>query len=554
MSKADYNRRDFLKLTGMGTAAISMNGLFSLCAPKSDRPNIVLIMADDMGYSDIGCYGGEIDTPNLNQLADNGIRFTQFYNTSRCCPTRASLLTGLYAHQAGMGWMTNSDLGSKGYSGEINKNCVTIAEVLKEAGYSNYLSGKWHVTATEHWTQAGPKDSWPLQRGFDKFFGNLNGGGSYFTPQTLARDNMIISPGEDYYHTDAISDNACSFIDEHFQQKQNPFFLYVAYTAPHWPLHAKEKDIKKYEGRYMDGWDELRKSRFEKMRQMGIINKKWNLSPKGEKIPDWDSLSGEQKNDMDRRMAVYAAQIDCMDQGIGRIIQSLKKAGEFDNTVVLFLSDNGGTSEFQSRGESKRTEDIGKSESWESYRDAWANASNTPYRIYKRWEHEGGISTPFIVHWPRGIKTKGELRQQVGHVIDLMPTCVALAKAKYPSRYNGKNIIPVEGQSLVPAFDNEPLSQRDLFWEHNANRAVRSGDWKLVSFGTKKAPYVSEWELYNLKEDRTETQNLAYRYPDKVGELAEKWHKWAQRANVYPLDGRGWGAKLKSSVRKKVQN
>jgi len=539
-------RREFLKVAGLGAATLNLSSIFSSCKKNRPSPNIVLIMADDMGFSDIGCFGGEIDTPNLDRLAANGIRFTRFYNAARCCPTRASLLTGLYSHQAGMGWMTAADLGADGYKGEINKNCVTIAEVLRQAGYSTYLSGKWHLTADKNMKQGGSRDSWPIQRGFDRYFGNLSGGGSYFSPSTMFEDNEAFTPDEDFYYTDAISDNACSFVKEHFQQKEDPFFLYVSYTAPHWPLHAKSKDIEKYVGKYKTGWDDLRKARYEKLQQMGIISDEWELSAKPDKIPDWDSLSEQKKEEMDRRMAVYAAQVDCMDQGIGRLLNTLQQNDALENTVIFFLSDNGGSSELQSRGESKATADIGKAESWESYREPWANASNTPFRTYKRWGHEGGIATPLIVHWPAGISARGALRHQTGHVIDLMPTCEQLANAEYPAEYEGAPIIAAEGKSLVPAFYNREIEREALFWEHNANRAVTSGDWKLVSFGKKDAPYTTKWELYNLKKDRTETNDLAKNYPEIAEELASKWQQWAERANVLPLDGRIWPEKLKN--------
>lgn len=523
--------------------------LFS-CKPKIDsikhqRPNIILILADDMGFSDLGCYGSEIQTPNLDALANNGIRYTQFYNTSRCCPTRASLLTGLYPHQTGLGWMTVTDLKQPGYRAEINKQCLTIGEVLKKSGYSTYITGKWHVNKDDECEQNSPQHNWPLQRGFDNFFGVLKGQSDYFNPENLYMGNTKIQPKKNFYFTDAINDTASSFINKHLKTKKNPFFMYVAHVAPHWPLQAKTQDIKKYQGRYLKGWDELRKKRFSKMQELGIIPASIKLSDKDADIKDWESLSDENKIDMDKRMAIYAAQIDCMDQGIGRIIQTLKNNNQLDNTMILFVSDNGGCLEPISRGKSKETVDLGSEKSFESYGKPWANVSNTPFKNYKKWEHEGGISTPLIVHWPRGIKTKGELRTQVGHVIDFLPTFLEVSNATYPKEYNGNKIIPLEGNSLVPSFNQNTYKSRTIFFEHTGSQGLRDGNWKLVSLSTEKYPYHKKWELYNLKEDRSETNDLALKYPNKVIELSTKWEAWAKRANVLPLDGRSWDQKIK---------
>jgi len=345
MSQAKITRRRFLKTIGVGVGTLAVAHPMVSNAQTTKSPNIVLIMADDMGYSDISCYGGEIQTPNLDKLASNGIRFTQFYNTARCCPTRASLLTGLYPHQTGMGWMTVRDLGTEGYRGDLNTRCVTIAEVLKQAGYGTYLSGKWHVTFDEYWD--GPKHSWPCQRGFDRFYGTIAGSGSFYTPETLTRNNTRIqTPPEGYYYTDAISDNASEFITAHCQSKRkNPFFLYVAYTAPHWPLHAKKEDISKYQGKYLKGWDALREERYARMIEMGIIDKSCSLTARETNITPWAEVDQKRKELMDMKMAIYAAQVDCMDQGIGRIVSTLEKEGQLENTLIFFLSDNGGCAE-----------------------------------------------------------------------------------------------------------------------------------------------------------------------------------------------------------------
>ena len=547
------NRRDFLKTIGFSAASIAIHGCavsaqHSTGKVTGDRPNIILIMADDMGYSDIGCYGGEIDTPNIDRLAANGLRFTQFYNTARCCPTRAALMTGLYPHQTGMGWMTAADLGHKGYHGDLNNECVTIAEVLKRVGYSTYMTGKWHLTYDKYWD--GPKHSWPCQRGFDRFYGTIAGGGSYFGPKTLTEDNTRIeASAEDYYYTDAISDNTVKFITEHNQKNGNkPFFLYVTYTCPHWPLHAKPQDIAKYKGRYMLGWDTLRAQRLVRMVKMGITDRSWPLTPRDENVKPWSQLNHAEKLEMDRRMAVYAAQIDCMDQGIGRIVASLQTAGKFDNTLIFFLSDNGGCAEDISRAK-KDINLLGTDDSFESYRINWANASNTPFRLYKHWVHEGGIATPLIVHWPKHIEAQSQLRHQPAHVIDIMPTCCEIAGATYPKKYNGNDIIAVEGKNLTPAFDNKPIKRKALYWEHEANRAIRTGKWKLVTNGIN-----GQWELYNLETDRTELNDLAQRHPKQVEKMAEMWRNWARRANVLPLDGRGWFERIEADAKKSEEN
>jgi arylsulfatase A-like enzyme len=509
------------------------------------RPNIVLIMADDMGFSDIGCYGGEIATPNLNALAKGGIRFTQFYNAARCCPTRAALMTGLYPHQAGIGHMME-DRQLPAYRGDLNKQCVTIAQVLKSAGYRTYMSGKWHVTPVND-----SKHNWPLQRGFDKFYGTIHGAGSFYDPVTLTRDNTPIAPDKpDYFYTDAISDNAVAYIAEAANQPE-PFFLYIAYTAPHWPLHAPESDIAKYRGRYKQGWDALRAERHKRMISMGIVDKNWALTPRDPSVPAW---SNEPYKDwMQQRMEVYAAQVDNMDQGIGRVLAKLKETGIEDNTLVLFLADNGGCAEELRpiRDESRRARHVPKTtrdgkpvkdgnipnlrpgpyDTYQSYGVGWANASNTPFRLYKHWVHEGGISSPLIARWPRVIKKTGGLNSEIAHLIDIMATCVDVGAAQYPKTFQGNPITPMEGKSLKPIFETgKRTPHAELFWEHEGNRAVRQGKWKLVS------RWPGKWELYDIAADRTELNDLAKTNPQKVAELSAKWDAWAKRCNVVPWD------------------
>ncbi len=569
MSSRNYTRRDFIKAMGLGATALAVPGCTGspqLRARNYRRPNIVLIMADDMGYSDIGCYGGEINTPNLNGLAANGLRFTQFYNTARCCPTRASLMTGLYQHQAGVGHMMD-DKGYDSYRGDLSNNCVTIAEVLKQAGYSTYMSGKWHVT--KHIKPEGPKHNWPRQRGYDRFYGTITGAGSFYDPTTLCRGNTYVTPENDpeyqpetYYYTDAISDNATRYVREHCEgSAAKPFFMYVAYTAAHWPMHALEKDITKYKGKYDEGYACYRERRLKRLRKMGLVSKDWAMS---EQPGDWESV--KHKEWESRCMEVYAAMVDNMDQGIGRIVAELKKQGIFDNTLILFLQDNGGCAEGMGRGENindkwrsgvKDRKPMGKDElqphiwppmktrdgrpvlggpsvmpgpdgTYIAYGRDWANVSNTPFRYYKHWVHEGGISTPLIAHWPAQIKSRGKLRHQPGHLIDIMATCVDVARAQYPSEYKGKKITPMEGRSLVPAFGNKSIEREAIYWEHEGNRAVRQGKWKLVS------RHPGKWELYDLEADRTELNNLIEKNPAKAEELKAMYEAWAKRAGVQP--------------------
>ncbi len=514
-----------LGLVGSASAA-------SAPVPGPPRPNVVLIMADDMGYSDLGSYGGEIDTPHIDALAAKGLRFTQFYNTGRCCPTRASLMTGLYPHQAGMGWMTRVDMGRPAYAGELSRNTVTLAEVLGAAGYATHMAGKWHLVLDDRMRQDAPKESWPLQRGFQQYFGTLAGGGGYFKPTTLVRGNRLIEPPEGFYHTVAVTDDTVRFIEEHARERRSqPFFSYVAYYAPHRPLHALPGDIAKYRGRYDAGWDAIREARYRRMLEMGLVEEGWALSARD--APAWDTLNEREKHSHRRRMEVYAAQIDRMDQGVGRIVEALKETGQLDDTLVLFVSDNGGCAEPQ--GDDHVTDALGSAESAQSYRTPWANVSNTPFRLYKHWNHEGGVAAPLIVHWPARIQGSGDLRRDPAHLIDVMPTVVELAGARYPRFLDGREIPPMEGVSLVPTFAGRPLGERALFFEHEGHRAVRRGRWKLVAQGVD-----GPWELYDLEEDRTETQDLATTRPAVAADLERLWTAWARRAGVLPLDGSGW--------------
>ena len=406
------SRRELLKSLGLGAAALAVPGCSSVLsrgkAPGTGQPNIVLIMADDMGFSDIGCYGGEIETPNLDRLAAHGVRFTQFYNAGRCCPTRAALMTGLYSHQAGVGHMVGNH-GHPAYQGYLNRNCVTIAEVLREAGYQTLMTGKWHVGS-----QPG---QWPCDRGFDRFYGSNTSTGSYFGihddnyDRRLILDDAEVEPPAEWYATDAYTDYAIDFLKA-TDGTDRPFFLYTAYTAPHWPLHALPEDIAKYRGRYLQGWDAVRNQRRERMVQLGIVERHWALSPRGDR--SWVSLSREKKNEMDLRMAVYAAMVDRMDQNIGRLITTLKEIGAFDNTLILFLSDNGGSAEGGRWGFSREGQPIGAPQSYASYGLCWANASDTPFRRYKSWTHEGGIATPLDRPLARRHQAPGQAGPRTG--------------------------------------------------------------------------------------------------------------------------------------------
>jgi arylsulfatase A-like enzyme len=528
---------------------LSISLVFSLAALQKaearKKPNIILILADDMAFSDIGAYGGEVNTPNIDALAKEGLRYKQFYNAARCCPTRASLMTGLYPHQAGMGWMAAADLGTPAYQDDLNKNCVTIAEVLKTAGYSTYMTGKWHLT-NERKIDGRVIDSWPKQRGFDRYFGIVPGGANYFTP-LLWSDNTTYKAPENFYLTHAITDSSVKFISEHTASNKNPFFLYMAYTAPHWPLHALQKDIEKYKDRYKTGWDKLRNERFARQKAIGLFNDKTKLSPRDSVVPAWDALTLEQQNEFAMRMAIYAAQIDAMDQGIGKVIDKLKETGQLENTLIFFLSDNGACAEFISSGQSKVVD--GSAETFESYRINWANAGSTPFQQYKHYTHEGGIATPLIVHWPAGIKKtlNNSFVTGYGHVSDIMATCVAVAGANYPAIYKGNKIVPLQGKSLLPHFNGASNNRGIIYWEHEANIAVRDGNWKLVAKTKENHDLDTQtFELYDMEADPSEQNNLAATYPDRIKTMFDGWTVWAKSIGVFPLDTREYNVRMQA--------
>ena len=517
------------------------------CLRAETQPNIIVILADDMGFSDIGCYGSEIATPHLDRLAKGGLRFSQFYNTGRCCPSRASLLTGLYPHQAGVGHMLD-DTGFPGYSKGLRRDCLTIPQVLKTAGYRTYMCGKWHLG----WDDG---DS-PRARGFDRFYGARGYIDSYFTvvPQTdVYLDDTIVNPAgrkpvnhlhpeREFYTTETFTDYALHFLAGHqTDSPEQPFFLYLAYNAPHWPLQAKDADLAKYRGKYKTGdWNDARKKRLGRLVEEGILPEGTGLS--SQDAPAWDSFSDAVKDELDLKMALYAAMIDCMDQNIGRLLAALERDKLLDETLIVFLSDNGGNNEGGLFGYGGHNVNASNYAQWgrqgkrsSSIGTGWANVANTPFRRYKRYNHEGGVSTPLIVHWPAG-GVKTGITHQVGHLIDLLPTFAEVAGAPYPAKFDGRTIQPPEGQSLLPVFKGGELGERTIFWEHEGNRAIRAGDWKLV------AQHNTAWELYDLASDRSELSDLSGKEPERAAEMKSQWEAWAQRASVLP-----WPVKPKTA-------
>jgi arylsulfatase A-like enzyme len=551
----------------------------------ANKPNILIILADDLGWSDLGCYGGEIRTPNLDSLAAGGLRFTQFYTSTRCCPSRASLLTGLYPHQAGIGLMT-SDQAAKypgagdkgeafpGYRGALNANCVTIAQVLKPTGYRTAAAGKWHVGNSEP----------PTKRGFDDFYGFVGGYGvDSWEPRMMkrlpeGRPQRSYQPGE-FFATDAITDHALDFLAD-MRKAGAPWLLYVGYQAPHFPVQSKREDMTGYPEIYARGWDKIREQRLTKQKKIGLLPESTALTPRSKithpvasrrlgswtddgNNPAWDSLPADRRADLAQRMAVFAGMVTGMDRNIGRLIADLRASGQLDNTLILFLSDNGACAEWEPfgfemlptpnpvpgtginqgtqalpnklyRGDELAT--MGQAGSFPSYGSGWANACNTPWRLYKHYGHEGGIGTPLIAHWPAAVgkdKDNGRFVREPAHLIDLMATCVDITGAKYPAEWIGKKILPMEGVSLRPllaasAGNPASLPPRLLAWEHEGNRAIREGQWKLVSLAT--AP----WELYDMESDRVEMNDLAASQPERVKDMSAKWEVWAKRTNVLP--------------------
>ena len=510
--------------------------LLGTIAPQAaEKPNFLLIVADDLGYSDLGCYGGEIDTPNLDRLAAGGVRLTQFYNTGRCCPSRASILTGRYPHAVGLGHMTQ-DIGQPGYRGRVSEDARTIAQVLAPAGYRSFISGKWHL---------GTED--PTRHGFEEFYGTLVSAKRFFDPDHLVRlpegREKITCPDGEFYATDAVTDHALQFLDLARETPDRPWFLYLAYNAPHFPLHAFPEDIAKYADRYLGGWDELRAERLSRMKELGIVPEETELTPRspywnyGETEtgtnPAWDSLPENRRLDLARRMAIYAAMVDRMDRQIGRVIADLEAAGESENTLVIFLSDNGACAEWDPRGfdhqssndnvlhEGTALEEMGQAGTFHSIGSGWANAANTPWRLYKHFNHEGGINSPCIVHWPAGLdeSLEGTLNPTPTHLIDLLPTLATAGAAPFEG----------PGADLLGLLADTGSEPRTLFFEHEGNRAAREGNWKLVALRDQP------WELYDFSRVRTEMTDVAASHPEIVERLSTAWDAWASDNQVSPL-------------------
>lgn len=514
------------------------------------RPNIVIFLADDLGYSDIGCFGSEISTPNLDALAKGGLRLSQYYNNPRCCPSRASIMTGLYSHQAGIGVMTDEgDYPYPEYIGELSHKTITLAEGLKSAGYNTAMTGKWHLTSVDP-KKHRDKSDWPVQRGFDKYYGIITGAASYYNPATLTRGNdpEPVPQGKDFYFTDAIGENAAQFVGEMSKEKDKPFFLYCAFNAPHWPLMAEEEWIKKYEHRYKDGWDALRAERHKKQLDMGLLKAEWPLSPRDPRVPDWDKA--KYKDWEERRMAVYAAMIERMDRAIGLVVDKLKAEGRFDNTLIIFQSDNGGN--YEEMGPHKpgtpwalfmpsKTRDgkpmragndpsimPGTEDTYQSIGIPWGNCTTTPFRLYKHYTHEGGISSPCVLSWPNVIKNKGSISHEWAHETDLMPTFLAAAGATYPKSVAAGPIPAMVGESMIPILEGGKRNRKPCFWEHEGNRAMRDGKWKLVS------RYPDAWELHDLEADRSELVDLSDKEPARKQQMVAAYDAWAKEIGVRP--------------------
>jgi arylsulfatase A-like enzyme len=514
-------------------------------------PNIVLILADDLGFSDVGSYGGEIRTPHIDRLAHTGVRMAQFYNTARCSPSRASLLTGKHPHEAGIGVLTRPSLPD-GYPGDLALGTATVAELLARAGWRTWMSGKWHLSANAR----TPNQSWPTRRGFERFFGTLAGCSSYFDPQTLTRgeEPAADAAGGNFYYTDAISDEAVGWVDQwSAETERDPFFLYLAYTAPHWPLHAKAEDLAANRGRFDLGWDQLRADRLRRLKEEGLLGSDVELSGRDPSQPAWDKAPDQEWQAS--RMEAYAAQVEAMDRGIGRVLDAVERAGELDETLVIFLSDNGGCAEELPIGpiETFRLKDdalqqdapsglplqVGNSpdtvpgaeDTYASYGIPWANLSNTPFRQYKRWVHEGGIATPFIARWPAGGLVGGRVVQPAYQLVNIVPTLLE-ATGVHPDDF-----VP-EGGSMLPALRGEDVEEATLYWEHIGNAAIRRGPWKLVR------DHPTPWELYDIHADRTELHDVATDHPDVVEELGADWHRWAERVGVV-----GWEHMLDLAAR-----
>jgi arylsulfatase len=522
-------------------------------------PNVIVVLVDDMGFADLGFMGSEIKTANIDRLASTGLVFTAMYNGARCCPTRAALLTGLYPHNAGVGQM-GANLGSPAYQGHLRSDAATIAEVMRLGGYRTLMSGKWHVGGdlwareVEAWRLGDPDRPTPRQRGFDRFYGIVDGVTNFFSPHCIVEDDRQIEvPATDYYFTDAITDHAIDMIEESVALGQ-PFFMYLAHAAPHWPLHAHEEDIATYDGVYRDGWDQIRSARHEEMLSRGVLQHRWDLSPRDDAAPAWNDA--EHHDWEAQRMAVYAAMIDRLDQSIGRVLATLRAQGIEDDTMILLLSDNGGCAEFMAEdGWAKFMPDVhndgrriamgnrpnlrpGGPLTYMSYDLPWANVSNAPFRRFKHWVHEGGISTPMVLNWPRGLRAPRTVHSPC-HVIDVMPTILDACGLRHPGEVGGLPVQSLDGESLMPIVRGaEWTRERPLFWEHEGNAAVRVENLKLVRV------FNGPWELYDMEADRTELNNLSEGNSAITERLSRLYDNWAAQVGV-----RDWNELLPELLR-----
>ncbi len=552
---------------------------------QKERPNVLLIMADDLGYSDLGSYGGEIQTPNIDQLAERGVRFTQMYNSARCSPSRASLMTGLYPHQAGIGFFAGDRPDNpRGYRGKLQPKTVTIAEVLKEAGYNTYMTGKWHVG-----------DPVPTKQGFDEFYGFTHG----YAANAWNEDMMIRLPegsstidyeeGE-FFDTDAFTDYALKFIKQSQRESPDkPWFTFVSHHAPHFPVQAPQNYVNKYKDKYKDGWDQIRQERLERMKRIGIVDEDTELSPRssimrpemarehgvpGEDLqrnPAWSEIPEDRQQDLARRMAVYAGMVDNMDHNVGRIVDHLRETGELDNTIIFFVSDNGACAEWGPYGfdlpdrmlaandpghgigggtpglpsklyKGEELDKMGGPGTGIAYGSGWANVSNTPWSEYKHYAYEGGVGTPFIVHWPKEIKgeDQGSIREQVSYLFDITATIYDAADVEYPDTYDGEELLAMEGKSLLPVTHGRTLEQRPIIYEHSGNGGIRMGKWKLVGKDILTNTGMAEnpvWNLYNIEEDRSEIYDLSKMYPEIVDQMKSEFLEEAKRTFILPRPG-----------------
>lgn len=526
-----FTRRHFLE---------SMTGA---AAAPAKRPNVLMILADDLGYSDPGCYGGEIETPNIDRLASGGVRFTQLYSSARCCPSRAAIMTGQHPHKVGMGDMVGAKErpGYPGFTGRVSQSATFLPAVMREAGYTTLMCGKWHLG-----------EPGPIARGFDEFYGMPHGFDSYWESAKytrLPKDRPATAVRQPFYTTDAFTDHAVSFLAGARQHASKPWFLYLAYNAPHFPLHAPKDLIDKYQAVYEKGWDAIRDRRFARMKKLGLIDARWTMSPRSivgpnrvsgingwatRQNPPWDSIPADRRKDLARRMAIFAAAVDRMDQNIGRVLSDIESSGELDNTLILFFSDNGACAEWDPWGfdiksgpdnilhTGAQLDGMGQPGTYHSYGSAWANTCNTPWRLYKHYTHEGGISSPTVVHWPAGMgRRRGGIDNRPWHFVDLLPTIAAVGGAKSPSE--------CAGQDVSPMFAGKPVRHGPLFFEHEGSRAVRDGKWKVTAVYPK-----GQWELYDIEADRTEQHDLAAQHPDRVRRMVAQWERWAKENNVIP--------------------